>query len=339
MKLRIFTDPHLGVSRQAHTTRESSKKLTQKLFEIACKAKATSPGQHIAIAGDLFDKTYNSEAVILQGMEVAEDCFVLAGNHDLPNRADVQCSLDVVQQTWNSQVVVCEKLDEAQCREILPGVFMVPHHATQDLFEEALTEAQEKAAEGSGNKVLFVHCNRGFIPEDGASSTLVITDRREAELLKTFTRIFYGHEHRATENLDSRAFVLGNTHPTSFSDISDKYCYDYDTETDELVRHKLWGVAPGYLRVKLGADLTGQVDGIEFVDVEGQGTRKETADYLQLLWEQLPDALAIRSRVEYVSEDGVIVTSNSDPVDLRRAIAKDLEGTEMGELFEELCNE
>lgn len=339
MKLRIFTDPHLGVSRQAHTTRESSKKLAQRLYETALKAKEIKSGQRIVIAGDLFDRTYNSEAVILQGMAVAEDCFVLAGNHDLPNRADVQCSLDVVQQAQNNRVVICEQLDKPRAEEPLPGVYMVPHHASQKLFDEALDFVEQEARQGRGNQVLFVHSNRGFIPEDGASSTLVITDRREAELLKTFTRIFYGHEHRATENLDSRAFVLGNTHPTSFSDISDKYCYDYDTETDELVRHKLWGVVPGYLRVKLGADLTGQVDGIEFVDVEGQGTRKETADYLQLLWEQLPDALAIRSRVEYVSEDGVIVTADAEPVNLQAAIRKDLEGTSMLTLFEELCNE
>ena len=339
MKLRIFTDPHLGVSRQAHTTRESSKKLTQKQYETARKAKEIEPGQRIVIAGDLFDRTYNSEAVILQGMDVAEDCFILAGNHDLPNRADVQCSLDVVQQAWNNQVVMCEALDQPMSREILEGVYLVPHHANQELFEQALAQAVQAAKEREGNKVLFVHCNRGFIPEEAASSTLVITDQMEAYLLQTFTRIFYGHEHKATENLDNRAFVLGNTHPTSFSDISDKYCYDYDTETDELVRHKLWGVTPGYLRVKLGEDLTDQVDGIEFVDVEGHGTRKETADYLQQLWESLPNALAIRSRVEYVTEDGVVVTADAEPVNLQAAIRKDLEGTSMLTLFEELCNE
>ena len=340
MKLRLFTDPHLGVSRQAHTTRESSKRLARKLFKTAMAAKTQgSDTRAIFSAGDLFDKTYNSEAVILQGMDVAEDCYILAGNHDLPNRSDVQCSLDVVQQTWNSKVVKCVQLDEPSFQEVLPGVLMVPHHANQDLFEQALTLAVQAAKDGEGNRVLFVHCNRGFIPEDSASSTLLITDRMEAYLLQTFTRIFYGHEHKATENLGSRAFVLGNTHPTSFSDISDKYCYDYDLETDELVRHKLWGTAPGYLRVALGADLKGEVEGIEFVDVEGQGTRKEAADYLQHLWETLPDALAIRSKVEYVTEDGVIVTAGSDPVDLRKAISKDLEGTEMGVLFEELCDE
>lgn len=339
MKLRIFTDPHLGVSRQAHTTRESAKKLARKLYETALSAKAhgTEPRVNI-IAGDLFDKTYNSEAVILQGMNVAEDCIVLAGNHDLPNRADVQCSLDVVQQARNSQVVICEELGKTRAEEPTPGVFMVPHHASQELFEQALDFVTQEAKQHRGHSVLFVHCNRGFIPEDAASSTLVITDKMEAELLQTFTRIFYGHEHQATENLDNRAFVLGNTHPTSFSDISDKYCYDYDLETDELTRIKLWDEDQKYLGVELGDQVSENDEEVEFVEVAGKGTRKETSDYLQYLWEHLPNALAIRSVVEYVTEDGVIVTADADPVDLQAAIRKDLAGTSMLELFEELCD-
>ena len=97
MTWNIFSDPHLGVGRQAHTTAESSKRLDKAIFAAAMQAKSEEHPNFIA--GDLFDKTFNSERVICQGIAVAAgNTVTLAGNHDETNREGTICSLEVVQQ-------------------------------------------------------------------------------------------------------------------------------------------------------------------------------------------------------------------------------------------------
>ena len=81
MKLCIFSDTHLNVSRQAHTTAESSKKLNDRLYEQA--TNCLSMEHENVIVGDLFDKTFNPEWAIIQGIRIAKQAFVLAGNHEI----------------------------------------------------------------------------------------------------------------------------------------------------------------------------------------------------------------------------------------------------------------
>lgn len=331
MIINLFTDPHLNVSRQAHTTPQSSKELNQRLYEFALKAKSDTLINYCL--GDLFDKSFNPEWAVIQGIEVAKDCYVLAGNHDETNREGTKCSLEVVKASGLSKVVRNPSVSKAFYVKTDEGVYMVPHHASQEDFVVALEAAAE---DSKGEGVLMVHCNRGEIMGPAPDSILVISKEEEDKLLQSFKRIFYGHEHSSHNNevegdkVISRAVVLGNTHPTSFSDMSNKYRYEYNLETDELFRFPLWKKSEKFLSVKIGDSLAeGDYD---FIEVTGLCSRREAADYVDLVWKTYPDALMVRPNVQF-EEDGVSEVTVSEPVNLSETIAKDLEGTDMKELF------
>lgn len=328
MIVNIFSDTHLNVSRQAHTTAESSKRLNDRLFEQAMACKSTDMN---VIVGDLFDKTFNPEWAVIQGMWVAEDSIVLAGNHDETNREGTKCSLEVVQES-GKDVIRNPKLSKVFVVRRGP-LYFVPHHPTQELFDSAL----EKIIESSGdqeNKYLFLHCNRGTAIGDKSDSTLYVSDEMEDRLLEKFTRIFYGHEHQPQILKGGRVVVCGNTMPTSFSDISDKYRYELNTETDQMEKIQIWSKDQSHLELTVGEELTEKPD-VEFVLVTGKSSRKDTAEYIEECWKKYPRALAIRPAVEYL-EEAVTKAQATEPVNLLSAIEKDLEGTNMLELFKEL---
>lgn len=334
MIVNIFTDPHLGTKRAMHTTPESSKRLSTALFEAAMTAKSADY-QNI-IVGDLFDKTSNTESVIVQGLLVAENAIVLAGNHDETNREGTSSSLDVIEEAGGSHIVQCEVVGRPSY-QVREGMVFVPHHASQELFLEALDLVMAEDVEG---KVLFVHCNRGELPQQD-DSTLVISFELEDRLLTKFKRVFYGHVHGSHSNqvegdeVVSRGVVLGNTHPTSFGDISDKYRYTYDLEKDTLIRHKIWDKATRFIQLTLGSDLP--VGDFDFVEIVGNGTRQEVSDYLQLAWAAYPNAYAIRNNCEFAHVEDVMV-ADVDLEDLPATIERDLAGTDMLPLFKEIRN-
>ena len=340
MMINIFTDPHLNVSRQAHTTGDSSKRLNQRLFQKAMECK--HPIHQNFIAGDLFDKAFNPEWAVIQGMQVAEGCEVLAGNHDETNREGTMCSLQVVEEAGNCKVIRNKKVSGVYWEVGKSGVYLVPHHSSQELFVKALMEAKEDA-EDVENPTLMVHCNRGEIMGPSPDSILVISKELEEELLTTFKRIFYGHEHDSHTNkaegkvVTNRAVVLGNTHPTSFSDISDKYRYEYCTETDQLTRVKVWDKSQHYLKLEIGQPIP-EDSQLEFIEVVGLSSRQEAMNYVSKVWEVNPQAFMVRSNVQY-AEETVLEVTVDEPMNLAEAISKDLEDTNMKDLFSELLKE
>lgn len=342
MIYNLFTDPHLGVSRKAHTTAESSERLNQALFDAALRAKATT--QPNICLGDLFDKTFNPERVVIQGIRVASGpTITLAGNHDETNRVGTKCSLEVVEAA-GCEVLRLPDISKHGFSSTKCGqVYLVPHHASQELFLKGLADAQEHADQVEGHKYLMVHCNRGDAIGEHADSTLYISRELEDKLLTTFSRVFYGHEHGSHSNktegdeVVSKAVVLGNTHPTSFSDISDKYKYSLNTETNTVFRHKIWSKNDHYLEVKLGDVLEPNTD-IQFVSVKGNGSRSETVEFIEKCWESFPNAYAIRPEVVF-DEEVVRKAEAAEPVNLLSAIEKDLEGTSMLQLFKRIKEE
>lgn len=332
MNWNIFSDPHLGVGRQAHTTAESSKRLDKALFNAAVQAKSEALSNFIA--GDLFDKTFNSERVICQGITVASGSTVtLAGNHDETNREGTTCSLEVVQEA-GCHVLRNKKVGENKVFQPSKGLFAVPHTATQELFDEALKSAVELRQANDGNNYLFLHCNRGSPIGDKSDSTLFVSDEQENELLKYFTRIFYGHEHGHKVLKGGRVVVIGNTHPTSFSDVSDKFRIELNTKTDEMQVIKIWDAKQLYLELEVGSTLPAQGEQ-QFILVKGSATRTETAAYIEQCWEAFPSAYAIRPMVTF-PEEVVTKAQSADPVNLMQMIESDLEGTNMLDLFKEL---
>lgn len=334
MKLSIFTDPHLGVSRKANTTASSSARLNDALFEQAMKC--CDRELPTFVAGDLFDKGHNSERVIAQGIAIAQRAMVLAGNHDEANREDDVTSLMLVEKTLSEQVIRTPNVGGSFFAQPFAGVYTVPHHASQEMFMQALQRASEHAAlHGEPkHKYLFVHCNRGQIVGDTPDSVLVLTDEDENTLLETFSKIFYGHEHRPASYKDGRVIVLGNTHPTGFADVSDKYRYVLDTGTGNVEQHLIWSEAEHFSRFELGDPLPTN-EALQFIEVHGAGTRQDVAKYVQEIWDTYPSTFAVRSVCKF-TDDLRTEDAHVDFHDIPSMIHKDLEGTDLLPLMREL---
>ena len=340
----LFTDPHLGTRRAAHTTRESAKRLTQALFDQAVKA---TDGPSPLCLGDLFDRACNEEAILVQGFNVASYCmWTLAGNHDSTNRSDTVTSLDAL-KALHCPIVSSPDLSTPYHQYLGDGIFMVPHHASQELFETAMFHAAEHAAETRAGKasVLMLHCNYDApdfmqVEDDTLNLSADVAER----LLTAFDYIFLGHEHRPATYFDGRVVILGNTHPTSFADISDKYCYTLNIGDDHvsLDKHLIWSASERFREIRFGDEIP-DLTGVQFVSVFGIAEADqsvEVSDFVQEIWAGGADLLAVRNNVmigqafNEVQEPG-----ESKLGDLKAHIAAELQGTDLADLFSTLAAE
>lgn len=333
MIYNLCSDPHLGLSRKTHTTRDSARRWGQEIFVRTLEAVGRE-GKTV-LNGDLFDRTYNTETVISQGIAIALECEkVLAGNHDETNRADTKCSLDIVAGV--TQNVVKQEELGVPFFSHNQQMFMVPHHPTQELFHEALTSAlHEAAASQERYKYLFVHCNRGELP-NMTEETLTILDEQEDELLQVFDRIFYGHLHEPKIEKEGKVIQLGNIFPTSFSDISNKFTWLLNSETNELSKEVIFDASDSSKKLKLGQPFE-ELEQVMFFEVTGTGTRSEIADYVQQVWEVNPQVLAVRANCEFI-ENGVVV-EEIDISDLHSVISRGLADTPQLDLYNQLRDE
>jgi DNA repair exonuclease SbcCD nuclease subunit len=338
----LFTDPHLGTRRSANTTRESSKKLQQALYEAALAAAPyETPAENICL-GDLFDRAFNDESTLVQGHEVANRCaWTLSGNHDETNREGTVTTLAALKQMGHS-IISAPDLSTPYF-EAHGALYFVPHHASQELFEKAMMEAAEHAA---GNRdgqaaILLLHCNYNCAFEI-QDDTLNLPEELAAQLLDHFDLILLGHEHKPATHLEGRVVILGNTHPTSFSDLSDKYRYLLDDETAELTPVKIWSMEDSYRQLKYGEEIP-DLRGVQFVDVVGAGAAEDAvavAHYVQQVWAAGDDLLAVRNNVQIGDHlqdlEQVVAHQVSD---LRTHIDADLEGSDLQPLYRELLRE
>lgn len=355
--LTIFTDPHLGTSRAAHTTRESSKLLQDSLYWQAMDIVNAAKHPLICV-GDLFDKAFNSERILVQGYNVASRCKkTLAGNHDMTNREGTVTSLDALAD-MGVQICRTPNLTDPYF-EADESIYMVPHHASQEVFEQAMKNAAAHAAENRDGlaSYLFLHCNYDFdlAVED---STLNLTQDLAKELISAFDYIFIGHEHNPSTHLGGQVVVLGNTHPTSFHDVGDKFIYHLELDTAELTKELVWSKDQAYREIKLGSEIP-DLTGVQFVSVigtEAVANAAEVHQFIQDVWkageyqacgepggqlQRCNDLMAVRNKVEI--RDSLMDTDTDigevKVADLRSKIAEDLKGTDLEPLFNELVKE
>lgn len=351
--LTIFTDPHLGTQRAAHTTRTSAAALKQELYHQAMAIVETAANPLIC-AGDLFDRANNPESTLVQGYNVASKCLItLAGNHDEVNREGVTTSLRALQEMG---VNICASKDlSTPYFQHFDSVYLVPHHASQELFERAMFHAAQHAAETRDGvaSYLILHCNYDFTLSSD-DNTLNLSAEVAERLLNAFDFIFIGHEHVPTTHQGGRVVILGNTHPTSFSDISDKFIYHLEVETAELTKELIWSKDDHFRQIKLG-DTIPDLTGVQFIEVIGSDTVANAADvnqFIQDVWKASyyqPEGepgwetqlLAVRNKVELADSLKDMDTGTDAIVfeDLQTKIARDLEGTDLLPLFKELAAE
>lgn len=340
----LFTDPHLGTRRSAHTTRDSSKRLTQALFDQALRV-VSNP--HPICLGDLFDRAFNDEATLVQGYRIADRCeLTLAGNHDETNRDGSVPSLRALGQ-MGCMIVATPGLTDPYFFEYLDGIFVVPHHASQEVFETAMFHAAEQAIHSRAGKasVLMLHCNYDA-PDfmDVQDDTLNLSAEVAERLLNAFDLILIGHEHRPAKYLEDRVVILGNTHPTSFSDISDKFSYTLSIGDDHvtLVEHPIWLKDIGYREIRFGEKLP-NLDGVQFVSVIGMAEAEQAvaaSDFVQEVWAAGKDLLAVRNAVVIGKAFGEAEEADAPAIeDIRSLINRELAGGDLADLFQQLAAE
>ena len=228
MKILFASDFHIGLTRTANHTSESSQRREQASREMLLRVLETPHGRAVC-AGDFFDKFSNPENTIIDAMEYARRFkYILAGNHDSSQRTDTRSSLDVLAHTDVKDNVVTRRTSVRWDSGI---VWFVPHCLSQELFMASLDEVQQQAAqEGSAlPRILVTHCSYDLSFELSTSS-LNLTRERAEQLLTVFDYVLLGHEHVAREDFAGRLQVIGSHFPTSFSDLTNKRHLVYDTE-------------------------------------------------------------------------------------------------------------
>jgi DNA repair exonuclease SbcCD nuclease subunit len=303
--IKIFSDPHIGCSRTSHTTPASRDRLRERLYTAALNGFSVGDDVFSVCCGDLFD-TYWTDARSLQlAMEVYHGCdLVVEGNHDHSNRMNTDSAL-IFLKKLNSHVR--GKANEAKVNydyHHQSGITMqvIHHKLTQALFDESLELVKE-------SNLLFLHCNydSGYATDE---SSLNLTKEQAEKLLTKVDRIFIGHEHIPRTDFGGRLIITGNTHPTSFSDISDKYVWYVDADLN-VTKKLIWDAKQNHLRLDYTAlfeDI--YLDGYQFLEITGVAERAELpriARAVSNLWKVCPDALMIKNSVTCVKQEIEVV--------------------------------
>lgn len=240
MKVRIYSDPHLEAQREAHTTFESRTRLRSRIADTVMTLLIQPGADYTICLGDLFDRYSNPEEAVKSAIPIVERTdLVLAGNHDLVNRESKIGSLQLLHEFFPNKFLISDwGAAESSYFDVGKTRFAaIPHVISQDLFGQAVGDAISAVEQWPGYKVLLLHCNydRGYT--DGTETAINLPSSMAADLLRHFHTIFLGHEHHPAEFFEGRLVLLGNTYPTSFSDLSDKRTILYDTELGSWESH------------------------------------------------------------------------------------------------------
>lgn len=209
----IYSDPHIGLSRKAHFTPTSSKLREEHVRKVL--KGLLCPGLWAFCLGDFFDKESNPESVILDALPIAQQTeVIMAGNHDVPNRAGAASSLAVIDE------IECGKVCfEPTWRELgRSKFFFAPHQITQGRYDGSIEYLRQEASSFDGYRILCLHCSYNS-PFDLPESSLNLTEAQAIDLFSTFHYILIGHEHRMADHFDGRLKIVGSVYPTAFDEL------------------------------------------------------------------------------------------------------------------------
>ena len=334
MGLLIYTDPHIGVNRTSNTTPASRQRLRDNIIKTVdgIVELAQRNNHHLICLGDLFDTYSNPESVIRQGMRIVEQTdLVLAGNHDVVADADKTGSLELIREQHPGKVIYAPFNQAHADVRTFDGIAVVavPHVTTQELFRKSLVVALSKASQMTGmTKILCLHCNYES-PHELTETSLNLTAEVAEQLLETFDYIFLGHEHQPRELFGGRLIILGNVHPTGFSDISSKAIAIVDEAG--VTFDQVWDYHAGYAELDVN-DPDGVVPATaQFIRVTGEVSSDAIAaasKRVSGLWKAGPDLLAVKSEVRVTDTQqqdtsGIEVTAETLPALVERELASD----------------
>ena len=304
MKYLFFSDPHLGLRRQVHATLESSARLRERVYQVSKNIvqQGIANGHSMVCLGDLFDRPLNSEATLSDALYVVSqgDKFitVLGGNHDSTGQAGQETSFSLLKAIADTHgqgsAFISPAMEPTLCRQ--EELCLIPHHATQESFETALSMAELNTPKGL---ILCLHCNydSGL---DLNEISLNLPRERAAQLLEHFSFILIGHEHVPRADFEGRLQILGSIHPTSFADISDKFYWTL--ENGELKSHLCYAVVKHSLSVDWRRlqewELSPDVEFLELIGHAKVGEFSALTKLIARVWKEKPQLLLVRNSVQ-----------------------------------------
>jgi DNA repair exonuclease SbcCD nuclease subunit len=324
--LTIIGDIHLGVERVSHTTPVGRERLRQKIFDRAADIVRRADG-YVVQAGDLFDKTRNDDKTLFQGYSIVSQVpVVLAGNHDVANRANGLSSLQMVDAMLPDGPVDLPDYNDPSpiFHDSYPAtaLFTCPYQPTQEAFVRALDSALVSGRESrSADRfdgiesvfVLVLHCNYDltFAKDDPLTNNL--SPEKAEELLEVFDYIFCGHEHNPRVLHNGRLIMTGSIMPLSFAEMTDKFIWR--VENGKVTYELIWSVDRHYRCLDAVEAPDVLAAELEFIKVTGTVSASEYADLLrkvQTWWQESPNLLAVN--ISEVEVEGLVTSGGGDEI-------------------------
>lgn len=236
MKLLILNDTHLGVKRQAGTTKESRKDLENWMLDEFETILEVIEHDAVLILGDLFDKRNVDEHVMNKVVELlrGEEVIIVAGNHDLGGVDDhTMSSAEFVANMSGSYWL-------ADPEDIFDGaLWVVPHMHSQEEFDHAVQICPR-------DTIMLTHCNIDS-PWAHGDHSLNLSLHQLKDLESRGVDVICGHEHTKREY--HNAYILGNQFPSSIADCLGGDKYAHILEDGAITEIKTWKVDDGYCEI------------------------------------------------------------------------------------------
>lgn len=264
-QLIIASDLHIGLSRKANFTAESSQRREKQARAVLAELLNTYPlACPFLCCGDVFDRFTNPEQVVLDAYQAfagEQPVHLLAGNHDVDQRVGVCSSLALLKEVSGDNLNIYMVTSRVRLSDAVELV-LVPHCLSQELFERELDRVEAEATVG---QILVLHCNYdlGFAADH---TTLNLTRERTERLLTSFRYVLLGHEHVPREDFDGRLVVVGSHYPTAFDNLTDKRHLQLDLDTGALTSVTHWVASEQVYHGPAEA----APDGLSFYDLTGE---------------------------------------------------------------------
>ena len=271
MKIRFIGDVHEG-KKPAHSTKASAVKHSRALCAtMHLAAPVSHPVDYIMSLGDLFDSytvSNNSFVNTLKYMDKVD--VVLMGNHDHSHNANHVSALADFGTVTQGRICTAPQSLNVGDGTVL---YMLPYMPTQAEFLNEVNLLLSKDISEGGAHIVCMHTNmypEGFeVAEVENNLPLELAEK----LSDKFDLVISGHEHN--HSIKGGVVMAGCVMPHGFGDISDKFVWDFDTETKVLSKVRIWSSKDEYIRMPAQSVLDINVDH-QFTMIELTGEVEST---------------------------------------------------------------
>lgn len=302
----IINDVHAGVQRKGGTTPASQEALRTYLFDSLEALLTETQERDILILGDLFDtfevpladwiRTYH---ILAETIDRGKHIILVAGNHDNSPRGGKVSSFTALCEVLQSRSSAgrVTVYDVGQSGPV-PGGWVIPHCANQDLFNIELQKVLEL---DFPPEFLFLHANYDNNFAVNADHSLNVSMEQAAAISAGGTTLVFAHEHQARADLGGKVVVLGNQWPTSVSDcLNNDKKFAHVLRGGQLTKLETWDKdsEAGYAEVNW-TDLDDALE-VSFIRVSGTASSAQASDAVNAVaaFRQSSNAFVITNAVK-----------------------------------------